>query len=138
MGQTSSTIEDEGRNPYYKEHIRYKARSYDDVDPDDYDAVYKTRKSILREQWVKSMETHIIARQLSKCYWTEEVNAPEHCKDLAQMYVYMLKDSKVKGYLFKERYRNDLQEMAERAGVEWKPEELSEFDKEARRKLGIK
>jgi hypothetical protein len=44
------------------------------------------------------MELRLIRDQLNKCYKTESVNHYQNCKELAEKYLNLLKESKVKGW----------------------------------------
>ncbi|TXT09323.1 uncharacterized protein COLE_03257 [Cutaneotrichosporon oleaginosum] len=44
------------------------------------------------------MEARIVRDELQKCYKYEGVNNIETCHDLAQKYISMIRDNKVKGY----------------------------------------
>ncbi|KAK7690620.1 hypothetical protein QCA50_005719 [Cerrena zonata] len=58
----------------------------------------KERDEVIRESWVKTMEARIVRDNLQKCYRTEGVNHMESCKHLADRYIEMIKDNRVKGY----------------------------------------
>ncbi|KLT41557.1 putative NADH-ubiquinone oxidoreductase 12 kDa subunit mitochondrial precursor [Cutaneotrichosporon oleaginosum] len=58
----------------------------------------KQREEHIRESWVKAMEARIVRDELQKCYKYEGVNNIETCHDLAQKYISMIRDNKVKGY----------------------------------------
>lgn len=51
----------------------------------------------MRESWVKAMEVRIVRTELQKCYKYEGVNQLENCKELAERYMQMLRDNKVRG-----------------------------------------
>ncbi|BEJ17456.1 hypothetical protein CspHIS471_0608570 [Cutaneotrichosporon sp. HIS471] len=65
---------------------------------DEYRQTLKQREEHIRESWVKAMEARIVRRELQDCYNTEGVNNIEVCYDLAQKYLAMIRDNKVKGY----------------------------------------
>jgi len=44
----------------------------------------------------------LVREEMGKCYWREGVNHLEKCGHLRQRYLELLKDSKVKGYLFEQ------------------------------------
>lgn len=44
------------------------------------------------------MELRLIRNQLKRCYKTENVNHYQNCKELAEKYLSLLKESKVKGW----------------------------------------
>ncbi|CAL1716793.1 unnamed protein product [Somion occarium] len=58
----------------------------------------KQRDEIIRESWVKTMEARIVRDNLQKCYRIEGVNHLESCKHLADRYITMIKENRVKGY----------------------------------------
>lgn len=63
-------------------------------------AKLKSREEHIRETWVKAMEARIVRENLSKCQKVEGVNHYEKCKDLAERYTDMLRESKVCVTLF--------------------------------------
>jgi len=56
------------------------------------------REQKLREDWIKLMEHRLLRDQLKKCYKTEGVNHFQNCKELAEKYLNLLEESKIKGY----------------------------------------
>lgn len=56
------------------------------------------REDILRESWVKTMEARLVQEQLGKCQLGEGVNHYENCKWLADKYLGLLREAKLKGY----------------------------------------
>ncbi|EKM82102.1 hypothetical protein AGABI1DRAFT_55256 [Agaricus bisporus var. burnettii JB137-S8] len=56
------------------------------------------RENHLRESWVKAMEARIVRDELEKCQKGEGVNHYENCRWLADKYITMLKENRVKGY----------------------------------------
>lgn len=100
--------------------------TYDGVDFEDNVAVHNARDAIIREQWVRSMMARLVGEELGKCYAREGVNHFEKCGKLRGMvfsflffffvrivriliddslerYFELLKDRKIKGYLFEEK-----------------------------------
>ncbi|KAF2096554.1 NADH-ubiquinone oxidoreductase 12 kDa subunit mitochondrial precursor [Rhizodiscina lignyota] len=77
--------------------------TFDGVDYDDNRAVNAAQDAILREQWIKNMMARLVRDELSKCYWREGVNHLEKCGKLRERYLELLKDGKVKGYLFEQQ-----------------------------------
>lgn len=61
-------------------------------------AKLEAREEHLRESWVRAMETRLVSDELAKCHRGEGVNHYENCKWLADKYIAMLKESRVKGY----------------------------------------
>jgi len=76
--------------------------TFDGVDYDDHRALQAARDSILREQWVKSMMARLVREEMGKCYWREGVNHLEKCGHLRERYLELLKDAKIKGFLFEQ------------------------------------
>ncbi|CRG91742.1 hypothetical protein PISL3812_08794 [Talaromyces islandicus] len=77
--------------------------TYDGVDFEDNVAVHNARDAIIREQWVRSMMARLVGEELGKCYAREGVNHFEKCGKLRERYFELLKDRKIKGYLFEEK-----------------------------------
>ncbi|KAG9102451.1 hypothetical protein FS749_000042 [Ceratobasidium sp. UAMH 11750] len=63
-----------------------------------YKNVQESRENHIREAWIKVMETRLVREELQKCHKFEGVNHYQSCKELAERYIDMLKDAKVKGY----------------------------------------
>ncbi|TFK27169.1 NADH-ubiquinone oxidoreductase 12 kDa subunit [Coprinopsis marcescibilis] len=57
-----------------------------------------SREEILRESWVRAMETRLVQEELGKCQRGEGVNHYENCRWLADKYLTMLRENRVKGY----------------------------------------
>ncbi|KAL7269056.1 hypothetical protein RUND412_008299 [Rhizina undulata] len=73
------------------------------VDYDDNRAFKAAQDAIIREQWVKSMMARIVRDELGKCYYREGVNHLARCEKLREKYMELLKDAKVRGYLFQQQ-----------------------------------
>jgi len=76
--------------------------TFDGVDYDDFRALQAARDSVIREQWVKAMMARLVGEELSKCYWKEGVNHLEKCGHLRERYLELLKEGRIKGYLFEQ------------------------------------
>ncbi|KAG8753757.1 hypothetical protein FRC12_011427 [Ceratobasidium sp. 428] len=63
-----------------------------------YKNVLANRENHIRESWIKVMETRLVREELQKCHRFEGVNHYQSCKELAEKYIELLKDAKVKGY----------------------------------------
>ncbi|KAG9104213.1 hypothetical protein FRC06_004430 [Ceratobasidium sp. 370] len=63
-----------------------------------YKNVLESRENHIREAWIRVMETRLVREELQKCHRFEGVNHYQSCKELAERYIDMLKDAKVKGY----------------------------------------
>jgi len=61
-------------------------------------AKVEARDEYIRESWVKAMEARLVRDELEKCQKHEGVNHYENCRWLADKYLTMLKDNRVKGY----------------------------------------
>ncbi|KAJ5081164.1 NADH-ubiquinone oxidoreductase 12 kda subunit [Penicillium angulare] len=79
------------------------APTYEGVDFEDNVAVHNARDAIIREQWVRSMMSRLVGEELGKCYAREGVNHLEKCGVLREKYFELLKERKIKGYLFQEK-----------------------------------
>ncbi|EDN04636.1 NADH-ubiquinone oxidoreductase 12 kda subunit [Histoplasma capsulatum] len=77
--------------------------SYDGVDFEDTAALHNARDAIIREQWVRSMMARLVGEELGKCYRREGVNHLEKCGMLRDRYFELLKEAKIKGYMFQEK-----------------------------------
>jgi len=65
---------------------------------DELKAKLKERDHHIREQWIQLMEARLVREELIKCQRAEGVNAYAVCKDLAERYLTMLPDARVKGW----------------------------------------
>ncbi|ESZ91755.1 NADH-ubiquinone oxidoreductase 12 kDa subunit [Sclerotinia borealis F-4128] len=74
--------------------------TFDGVDYEDTSRFKQAQDSIIREQWVRSMMARLVREELGKCYYKEGVNHLEKCGSLRDRYFELLKESKIKGYLF--------------------------------------
>jgi len=61
-------------------------------------AKLQEREELMRESWVKSMELRLVRDELDKCHKGEGVNHYESCRWLAEKYLHMLRENRVKGY----------------------------------------
>ncbi|KAK2748785.1 hypothetical protein FQN57_000366 [Myotisia sp. PD_48] len=77
--------------------------TYDGVDFEDTAALHNARDAIIREQWVRSMMSRLVGDELTKCYRREGVNHLANCGKLRDKYFELLKERKIKGYLFEEK-----------------------------------
>ncbi|KAJ4325828.1 hypothetical protein N0V94_000389 [Neodidymelliopsis sp. IMI 364377] len=84
------------------------APTFDGVDYEDNVALKAAQDAIIREQWVKSMMARLVREEMGKCYRREGVNHLEKCGHLRERYFELLKDAKVKGYLFAQQNYNDM------------------------------
>ncbi|EPE36463.1 hypothetical protein GLAREA_05801 [Glarea lozoyensis ATCC 20868] len=76
--------------------------TFDGVDYDDTKRLKQAQDAIIREQWVKSMMARLVREELGKCYYREGVNHLEKCGVLRERYFELLKESKIRGYLFEQ------------------------------------
>jgi len=102
--------------------------TFDGVDYEDNTALKAAQDAIIREQWVHTMMARLVRQELSKCYRREGVNHLAKCGVLRgelrmpfcsarkmngtnrwrgagwiERYMELLKDSKIKGYIFEQR-----------------------------------
>ncbi|RDW84280.1 NADH-ubiquinone oxidoreductase subunit 5 [Coleophoma cylindrospora] len=89
--------------------------TFDGVDYDDTKRLKQAQDAIIREQWVKSMMARLVREEMGKCYYREGVNHLEKCGALRgerassigkyspERYFELLKESKVRGYLFEQQ-----------------------------------
>ncbi|KAI9858516.1 MAG: hypothetical protein M1824_004252 [Vezdaea acicularis] len=77
--------------------------TFDGVDYDDTKQLKAAQDAIIREQWVKSMMARLVREELGKCYFREGVNHLEKCGKLRERYFELLKDAKIRGYLFEQQ-----------------------------------
>ncbi|MCJ1312851.1 hypothetical protein MMC25_006527 [Agyrium rufum] len=77
--------------------------TFDGVDYEDTAALKAAQDAIIREQWVRSMMARIVRDEMGKCYRREGVNHLEKCGRLRERYFELLKESKVRGYLFEQQ-----------------------------------
>ncbi|CAO1617755.1 unnamed protein product [Parajaminaea phylloscopi] len=56
------------------------------------------RNERIRQQWIKTFEARIVREELQKCQKAEGVNHYAVCRPLAETYLDLLKDAKVKGF----------------------------------------
>ncbi|KAH8586599.1 hypothetical protein B0O99DRAFT_644076 [Bisporella sp. PMI_857] len=77
--------------------------TFDGVDYDDTKALKAAQDSVIREQWIKSMMARLVREELGKCYYKEGVNHLENCGALRERYFELLKESKIRGYIFQQQ-----------------------------------
>ncbi|KAG9013873.1 hypothetical protein FRB94_004254 [Tulasnella sp. JGI-2019a] len=65
---------------------------------DEYKATLASREKHIKETWIGAMEARLVREELIKCQRAEGVNHYAECKHLAEMYLRMMKTSKVTGY----------------------------------------
>ncbi|KAG8885692.1 hypothetical protein FRB97_000135 [Tulasnella sp. 331] len=63
-----------------------------------YKETLASREKHIKETWIGAMEARIVREELIKCQRAEGVNHYAECKNLAEMYLRMMKTSKVTGY----------------------------------------
>ncbi|KAI9806685.1 MAG: hypothetical protein M1825_006142 [Sarcosagium campestre] len=77
--------------------------SFDGIDYADTPRLKAAQDAVIREQWVRSMMARLVREELGKCYHKEGVRHLEKCGHLRERYFDLLKDAKVKGYLFEQQ-----------------------------------
>ncbi|KDN52990.1 putative NADH-ubiquinone oxidoreductase 12 kDa subunit [Tilletiaria anomala UBC 951] len=65
---------------------------------EEYSEIIARREEKIREDWIRTMQARIVREELQKCHKAEGVNHYQVCHELAQTYLDLLKDAKVKGY----------------------------------------
>ncbi|KAF4581084.1 nadh dehydrogenase [Ophiocordyceps camponoti-floridani] len=76
------------------------APTFDGVDYYDTKAFKAAEDAIIREQWVRSMMTRLVADELGRCYRENGVNHLENCGHLRERYLQLFASSKLKGTKF--------------------------------------
>ncbi|OMJ26822.1 NADH-ubiquinone oxidoreductase 12 kDa subunit, mitochondrial [Smittium culicis] len=56
------------------------------------------RDKIVREQWIKLMETRIVREKLEECYLKEGVNHFDNCRELALRYLDEFPKTRIEGW----------------------------------------
>ncbi|MCJ1323907.1 hypothetical protein MMC10_000569 [Thelotrema lepadinum] len=77
--------------------------TFDGVDYNNTEQLKAAQDAIIREQWVKSMMARLVREEMGKCYHREGVNHLEKCGRLRERYLELLKDAKIRGYLFQQQ-----------------------------------
>ncbi|RYP54189.1 hypothetical protein DL768_000968 [Monosporascus sp. mg162] len=77
--------------------------TFDGVDYEDNKRLKQAQDAVVREQWVQVMMGRLVREELQKCYYREGVNHLEKCGPLREKYLQMLKDHRVRGYLFEQQ-----------------------------------
>ncbi|KAF2400349.1 NADH-ubiquinone oxidoreductase 12 kDa subunit mitochondrial precursor [Trichodelitschia bisporula] len=77
--------------------------TFDGVDYSDQTALKAAQDAVIREQWVRSMMARLVREEMGKCYRREGNNHLERCGHLRERYFELLKDAKVRGYLFEQQ-----------------------------------
>ncbi|XDG07119.1 hypothetical protein ABKA04_006734 [Annulohypoxylon sp. FPYF3050] len=77
--------------------------TFEGVDFEDNKRLKQAQDAIIREQWVGVMMGRLVREELSKCYYREGVNHLEKCGALREKYLQLLKNVRVKGYMFEQR-----------------------------------
>ncbi|OMH80948.1 NADH-ubiquinone oxidoreductase 12 kDa subunit, mitochondrial [Zancudomyces culisetae] len=60
--------------------------------------ILNNRANIIREQWIKLMETRILREKLEECYLREGVNHQENCRVLSLRYLDQFPKTRVTGW----------------------------------------
>ncbi|KAI2613640.1 NADH-ubiquinone oxidoreductase [Hypoxylon fragiforme] len=76
--------------------------SFDGVDYDDNKRLKQAQDAVIREQWVHVMMGRLVQQELNKCYYREGVNHLEKCGALRERYLQLLKDHRIRGYMFQQ------------------------------------
>ncbi|PVV00761.1 hypothetical protein BB560_004158 [Smittium megazygosporum] len=60
--------------------------------------IYEKRENVIREQWIKLMETRILREKLEECYETQGDNHIENCRELALRYLDQFPKTEITGW----------------------------------------
>ena len=63
------------------------------------DAYFQAREHLIREDWIRSEQMRIVKEELGKCYLAEGPNHFTVCKDLAETYLKMLRETRVRTFV---------------------------------------
>ncbi|EGW34494.1 uncharacterized protein SPAPADRAFT_59932 [Spathaspora passalidarum NRRL Y-27907] len=83
----------------YDNHKRPELVSFDDIDYDNFPDVVKARKSMMRENMIRTEELKIAHEALRKCADYHKQDGDRNCRALALKYMKMLDDFRPQGYL---------------------------------------
>ncbi|WVQ79437.1 hypothetical protein IAT38_001535 [Cryptococcus sp. DSM 104549] len=72
-----------------------------------FEEVRMSKEEHIRESWIKVMEARLVRAELQKCYYGEGVNHIQNCKWLADKYLVMLRENRIKGYQRVSPFRDD-------------------------------
>lgn len=83
----------------YSTHTRPELTSFDDIDYENFAQVSDARKSMLREQWIRTYSLRVTHEALRKCKTYHQVDAQKNCRPLILKYMKMLEDYPMQGYM---------------------------------------
>ncbi|PVU93974.1 hypothetical protein BB561_002905 [Smittium simulii] len=64
----------------------------------DVQKITEKKDKIVREQWIKLMETRILREKLEECYQSEGVNHFVNCRELALRYLDEFPKNRIEGW----------------------------------------
>ncbi|ODQ79449.1 hypothetical protein BABINDRAFT_37243 [Babjeviella inositovora NRRL Y-12698] len=85
-------------------HQRSDLVSFDEINYANLKDLHKARDSYLREQYVRGASLKTVRKALGHCYHTSGVNHFEDCRELAELYLTMLRTHQITGYMGYQRY----------------------------------
>ncbi|KAG2730876.1 hypothetical protein G9P44_006025 [Scheffersomyces stipitis] len=83
----------------YAEHKRPELVSFDDIDYEKFPQVHEARKSMMREQWIRTYELRITHEALRKCKQYHREDSQKNCRPLILKYMKMIETYPLQGYL---------------------------------------
>lgn len=86
------------------DHPRPALVLFDDIDYRDTKSLYQARDLYLREGFVRRAELNTVRKALLQCYHTLGVNHFEDCRELAELYLTMIRTHQVMGPLGYQKY----------------------------------
>ncbi|CAK9436362.1 uncharacterized protein LODBEIA_P09200 [Lodderomyces beijingensis] len=87
-----------GKLDSYANHQRPELVSFDDISYNDLSEVDAARKSMLREQWIRTYELRVTHEAVRKCKQYHQDDAGRNCKPLILKYLKMLEAYQFQGY----------------------------------------
>lgn len=83
----------------YENHKRPELVSFDDIDYEKFPDVQQARKSMMREQWIRTYSLRVTHEALRKCKQYHGEDAQKNCRPLVLKYMKMLESYPLQGYL---------------------------------------
>ncbi|WLF76464.1 hypothetical protein PVL30_000166 [Lodderomyces elongisporus] len=87
-----------GQLDNYEKHQRPELVSFDDISYNNLAEVEAARKSMLREQWIRTYELRVTHEAVRKCKQYHQDDAARNCKSLILKYLKMLETYPMQGY----------------------------------------
>jgi len=83
----------------YENHKRPELVSFDDIDYEKFPDVQQARKSMMREQWIRTYALRVTHEALRKCKQYHGEDAQKNCRPLVLKYMKMIESYPLQGYL---------------------------------------